>query len=38
MSGKGKVIALVAGCVVALIIIVWAVATSLAELSSVWYW
>lgn len=38
MSGRSKVIALLAGCAVALAIIIWAVVTSLMELSSVWYW
>ncbi len=38
MSGRGKVIALLVGCAIAICIIVWAVASSIGELSSVWYW
>lgn len=38
MSSKGKVIALLAGCAVAILVIVWAIVASVSELSTVWYW
>ena len=38
MFGKAKVTILVVTMIVALIVIIWAIATSFSELSTVWYW
>lgn len=38
MTGNLKVLLVLAACVLALIVIIWALVTSVGELSTVWYW